>query len=165
MRILLVMAVLVAACGDDGGSTPADSNSQPMCGANGTGTANGTVMGIQVSPVVRANYVVAGGAAAVVLDEGPGQCGVPNNAGEHLVLLWCAPPTPGTSTIVAEQDWGCPGPDSAGLIEQNGGTDFAEATGGSLTVNTIDSMCVTGSYTVMFGGDTMMGSFDATVCP
>jgi hypothetical protein len=172
MRILLALGLLVGCGGGEGGGV-ADVPGGGDCGTDGSGSVTGTVGGASIMPVVRANQVTIGGAGvAIVLDEIAGSCGMPGNTGEHLVLLFCSAPTAGTHTVVSEQQFMCPGTNAGSLVEQNGGMDFAEPTGGSITVDSADGSCTAGSFSINYipaggGGasEQLTGTFNAVVCP
>ena len=164
---MLVIA-LVGCGGGEGGGSPDVAGGE--CGSEGNGTVAGSVSGAQITPVVRANQVALPGAGvAIVLDEISGSCGMPGTTGEHLVLLFCAAPAPGTIAVVGEQQFSCPGLDAASIVEQNGGMDLAEATGGSVQITATDGTCTSGSYTLDFaapgGSEQLTGTFNAIVCP
>ena len=169
MRIAPCLILVAACAGGDGDApgdaTPRDAPASGNCGASGTGSVTGTVQGAQVSPVARANVVIAGGMAGIVLDEQAGACGAPSTTGEHLVLIFCQLPQPGVTDVVGEQAFGCPGIDGAGLIEENGATDLAEATGGTITTTNRTASCISGTFSLDFGAEQMTGSFDALICP
>ena len=178
MKHLLVLC-MVAGCGH--GESPTDATptpselltiadgSQGVCGTTGEGSVTGSVGGVEISPVLRASHVtIPGQGIAIVLDETAGACGVAGETGEHLVLLLCDAEI-GLHSIANEQAFACPGSNSAALIEQNGGTDFATATEGSVTIDISDE-CTTGSFTIDMTPDvgepgTLTGSFAAVVCP
>jgi hypothetical protein len=165
MRIASCLVLFAACAGGDGDSPPTDAPPASNCGANGAGSVSGTVLGVQVSPIARANVVIAGGLAGIVLDEEAGACGAPSSTGEHLVLIFCQLPQAGVTDVVGEQAFACPGIDGAGLIEQNGATDLAEATGGTITTTNRTASCITGTFSLDFGAEQMTGSFDALICP
>jgi len=174
---LLISSMSIAACGGDddtpGAVDAAIDGASESCGTTGSGTINGTVGGATISPVVRAQQFAIGGAGVViVLDEVGGACGEVATTGEHLVLGFCDPPAAGTYTVVGEQAFGCPGPDTFGLIEQDGGNDFGESLGGTITISATDGGCVRGSFDISFMAadgpgtpESMSGTFGAVVCP
>jgi hypothetical protein len=175
---VVILSVWLLACGDDGGtSTPDASPSSDAsidappgarrCGDAGTGSTTGTIMGVEITPVVRTTQItVSGEGVAIVLDEvGGATCGELPTTGEHLALLFCATPTVGMHTVVDEQAFMCPGAGTFGLIEQNGSTDFAESTGGSITITSADAECVAGTFSINFMNEQLTGTFDAFVCP
>jgi hypothetical protein len=164
MRVAPCLVLLAACAGGDGDAPPADGPPS-NCGTNGSGSVSGTVQGVQVSPVARANVVIAGGLAGIVLDEEAGACGAPSSTGEHLILIFCQLPQAGVTDVVGEQAFDCPGIDGAGLIEQNGATDFAEATGGTITTTARTASCITGTFSLDFDTEQMTGAFDAVICP
>src|SRR5687768_9140207 len=99
MRIAPCLALLAAgACaGGEGGSPPSDASADDApatsnCGTTGTASVSGTVLGVEVSPIARANVVMASGRAVIVLEEEAGACGAPSTTGEHLILLFCQLP-------------------------------------------------------------------------
>ena len=167
----LVLIALVGCGGGEGGGSPDVPGSD--CGTEGNGTVTGSVGGAQITPVVRANQVtVPGAGVAIVLDEVGGACGVPGDTGEHLVLIFCAAPAVGSHSVVSEQQFMCPGAGASSIVEQNGGMDFAEATGGSIEIASADGSCTTGSYSINYipaggGGasEQLTGTFSAIVCP
>ena len=165
MRIAPCLILLAACANGDGDAPPIDAPAAGNCGTTGSGSVTGTVLGAQVSPIARANVVMAGGMAGIVLDEAAGACGAPSSTGEHLVLIFCQLPQPGVTDVVGEQAFDCPGIDGAGLIEQNGATDLAEATGGTITTTARSASCITGTFSLDFGAEQMTGSFDALICP
>jgi hypothetical protein len=67
--------------------------------------------------------------------------------------------------VVGEQAFACPGTNSFGLVEQNGSTDFAESTGGTITVTDVSGGCTTGTFSINYMNEQLTGSFDAYVCP
>ncbi len=153
-----------------GDSRPLTDGAKATCGPNGSGTTSGTIGGVQISPVLRAHQFAVGTEGfALVLDEELTVCGQAGTTGDHLVLLFCEPPTVGSFTVVQEQAFACPGSNVAALIENNGGTDFAEATAGSITISEAGG-CTTGTFSIDFTPNTgspgtLTGSFDAIVCP
>jgi hypothetical protein len=174
----LVIAMASACGGSDGDGTsidappPVDAAPPGMCDAAGTGSVNGTIAGVAVTPVVRAAQVTTPGlGVAIVLDEVAGACGQPAATGEHLVLGFCNTPTPMTYTAVGEQQFNCPGPNAFGLVEQNGGADFAESLSGTITISSATSACVTGTFDINFqpagagSPASLTGSFAAVICP
>jgi hypothetical protein len=178
-RAVVVACVLIGGCGSDGNDGPVDGPPllldcnclrydapENVCGDDGAGTATGSVQGVSVTPVVRVNKVSLAGVTGIVLDEVPGACGEPATSGEHLILLVCGEPEPGTYPIVDEQTFACPGTNAAVLVEEGGGADVAAATGGWLQI-TGTVGCTTGSYSAEFGGgtSTIGGSFAAISCP
>lgn len=189
MRELRIWCVLVfgfAACGDDGGSgsgrdaavdsprqldaaidAPGDAPPPGVCGASGNATVNGMVMGVTIAPVVRAYEVSAGNqGTAIVLDEVAGSCGQLPTSGEHLALLFCAPPPAGTYPVVGEQAFMCPSNNAFGLVEQNGSMDYAESVGGTITITGRSSTCVSGMFSINYmNAEQLSGSFNAVICP
>lgn len=169
MKATAGLIVLALGCG---GGRGGDGDGGPVgfCGVNGSGTVNGTVDGVSISPVMRANVItVPGEGVAIMLDEVGGACGVPAGSGEHLLLVFCSTPTEGTHTVTDQPGFICPGTNAASLIEQNGASDFAESLSGSITIDDASSGCVSGSFSVTLQGPnaagTMTGAFDAVVCP
>lgn len=176
MRItwLVLASMGILGCGgDDGGADAAIDAPAAGCGATGTGTVTGSVGGATISPVVRASQVtVAGAGVGIILDEVAGACGSPAATGEHLVLGFCDAPTVRTYTVVGEQAFGCPGADAFGLVEQNGGSDFAESLSGTITIASTAGTCVSGSFDISFmpasgpgTPESLSGTFSAVVCP
>ena len=178
MRIacLALSAVWLLACGGDDGAGGVDAATDAVagaCGAAGTGTVTGSVGGATISPVVRAGQVtITGEGVAIVIDEVAGACGVPGATGEHLVLGFCGAPTVRTYTVVGEQAFGCPGTDVFGLVEQNGGNDFAESLSGTVAIASIEGTCVSGTFDISFmpgsgpgTPESLSGSFSAVICP
>ena len=164
-----VCIVLLAACGGEGGSRPTDAlpddgPETSNCGTTGSGSVSGTVLGAEVSPIARANVVIVGGMAGIVLEEEPGACGAPSSSGEHLILIFCQLPQVGVTDVVSEAAYDCPGIDGAGLIEENGATDLASATGGTITTTSRTASCITGTFALDFETEAMTGSFDAVIC-
>lgn len=164
MRLPILLVVL-AACGGEGGSRPTDAEPQSNCGTDGSGSVSGSVLGAEVTPVARANVIIVGGMAGIVLDEEPGACGAPSSSGEHLILIFCQLPEVGVTDVVSEAAYGCPGVNGAGLIEQNGASDLASATGGTITTTSRTASCITGTFELDFDTEPMTGSFDAVICP
>jgi hypothetical protein len=155
---MIAAVLLAAACGDDGGGAA-------ECQPGGSGTVSGSVMGETIDPVMWAGVIGLGGGTIINLDEDPGaSCSEPGQTGQHLVLGFCAPPAPGTYPIVAPAAWMCPTENAFALIEHMGGSDFADGTGGTITIDAVSDDCVTGSYTAEFAGETLSGSFAAAVC-
>ena len=158
MRYAVVLALALAACGDDG----YDPNS---CTPDGVADVDGMVANEPIGPFVRAQQVATGSMTAIVLDEVAGACGEVAPTGKHLVFLFCDPPVAKTYTITSEQAFHCPTSDVLALIEKDGGTDFATATSGELTLEHEGTACADGTYTAMFGVDMLEGMLDAVVCP
>ena len=171
---------LVCACGGvgsnpgDGAGVDASIDSAPgSCGAAGNGVVNGTVGGASVTPVMRAFQVTfPGEGVAIVIDETGGTCGTPSTSGEQLVLAFCDAPSARAYTVVGEQQFACPGADAGALIEQDGGSDFGEATGGSITIDSATPTCVSGTFAIDMraasgsgANEPISGSFNAVVCP
>lgn len=176
--IWIVGAMVLAggACGGDGGEAPdaasADALQPGACGTAGSGTVNGMIGGVAVSPVVRAAQVtIPGSGVAIILDEVAGACGQPATTGEHLVLGFCAAPTAMTYPAVGEQQFDCPGANAFGLVEQNGTSDFAESLSGTITIISATSTCVTGTFDISLqpagagAPASLTGAFSAVVCP
>jgi len=180
MRVLVSLGMAIGCgCGDDGdGMNVADAATRdspvadatidmPVMNACGTpGVVNGTVMGVAIAPVVRAQQRTIGTSGVViVLDEVPGACGVNSTTGEHLVLGFCTAPMPGTYPAV-DNSFSCPSNNTFGLVEHNGGMDLAFTTGGSVTIATATATCVTGSFTLDYANsEQLAGSFNAEICP
>ena len=186
IRALLFLVVTTAACGDDGGPANIDASQSidsprsdaaidaaidappgtRRCGAMGSGTVTGTVMGEQIAPVVRAYQLTfAGQGTAIILDELGTGCTTPPTGGQHLNLIICALPAVQTYPVVGEQAFACPSANAFGLVEQNTGTDFAESTGGSVVVTDVSGGCTTGTFSINYLTEQLTGSFDAYVCP
>ncbi|MBA2545031.1 MAG: hypothetical protein H0V17_35640 [Deltaproteobacteria bacterium] len=171
----LVFAIALAACGG-GGQSPTDAGSDDdgpapgVCGANGTGTISGPIGGVEVTPIVRAFQLeVPGEGTAIVIDEGAGACGELADS-DRLVLLFCEPPTVGEQTVVDEQTFACPSSNTASLVETADGGDFAEATGGTISVDSADGACTRGSFSIDYTPNVgeperLTGTFAAVVCP
>lgn len=181
MRVLVSLGIAIGCgCGDDGdGMNVADAAMRdspvvdaaidtPVVNACGTpGVVNGTVMGVAIAPVVRAQRRTIGTSGVViVLDEVAGGCGMNSTTGEHLVLGFCATPMPGTYPAVDNNTFSCPSSNTFGLVEQGGGMDLAFTTGGSVTITTATTTCVTGSFTFDYANsEQLIGSFNAEICP
>ncbi|MBA3392263.1 MAG: hypothetical protein H0T89_06445 [Deltaproteobacteria bacterium] len=185
MRELLLSGILVVtACGEDGGGggggadAAVDTVDAPpgTCGitGTGTGTVTGTVDGREVSPVMRAfQLAVPGQGVGIVLDETAGAaCGSPAATGERMILGFCAAPTMRTYAVVGEQAFQCPGMNAFGLMETDGGQDWGESSGGSITIASVTADCVTGTFDVNLiprnGPGTpvpVTGQFAAVICP
>lgn len=167
-RLGLLIALGAAACngagaGADGG---AESDADPGgCLPDGSGVVNGSVLGAAIAPVVRAFQLTTALGVVIAVDEQPGDCGTVSSTGEHLALLFCVAPTPGIRALVDEQTFTCPGSDAAAVVEQNGATDLAEATGGTVTISAVSDDCVSGSFSASFADEILAGSFDAVICP
>jgi len=163
MRSALLLLALCA-CGDE-----LDPNS---CRPDGFAEGESMLRGEPFGPFVRAAQLElpppeTGGPApthALVFDERPGTCGEIVDSGKRLVLVFCAPPAPGTYRVVSRQVFRCPGDDVLGLVEKDGPADFAEVTNGDLEIEHADG-CVRGTYQVQFSGDAIAGMFDAVTCP
>lgn len=182
-RLPWVLVVLLGACGDDAVAVDAsvsidapradaprdaaiDAPITRRCGAAGTGTTSGTILGAQITPVMRAYQVTTTGqGTAIVIDETAATGCTAATTGEHLAILICDLPSVRTYPVVGEQAFACPSTDSFGLIEQNGGSDFAESTGGSVVVTDVSGGCTTGTFSINYLNETLTGTFDAFVCP
>jgi len=170
-----LFVIALAACGG-GGQSPTDTLSGDdglgtlMCGASGDGTISGPIGGAEVSPIARVFQVEVGTeGTAIVIDEGAGACGEIVDS-DRLVLLFCDPPTASNQTVVDEQAFACPGSNAASLIETADGGDFAEATGGSITIDSADGACTIGSFAIDYTPNVgspqrLTGTFAAVVCP
>jgi hypothetical protein len=134
------------------------------CGA--PGAVNGMVMGQSISPVMRAFQLTTSQGVVIVLDEVGGTCGTATTTGEHLALIFCAAPAVGAHSVATEQGFMCPGNNAFGLVEQNGSHDFAESIGGSVTISSVSSACVNGTFTIDYANaEKLTGSFNAQICP
>ncbi len=162
LAVLLALGSVIGACGDDG----YDPNS---CKPDGAADVEGMVKNEPIGPFVRAQQIMTNQATgpgyAVVLDEVPGACGELAPTGKHLVFLFCAPPVAAIYAIGSEQTFHCPTNDVLALIEKTGGTDFATATAGTLTILHAEGSCLDATYSATFGVDDLTGAFDALVCP
>lgn len=163
LRLAIAMSTIaLVACGDDG----YDPNS---CKPDGFADVEGMVKNEPLGPFVRAQQVPTnqptGPGYAIVLDEVAGACGELSTTGKHLVFLFCAPPVAAIYAIGSEQNFRCPTNAVLALIENNGATDFATATGGTLTILHAEGSCLDATYTATFGVDDVTGVFDARVCP
>lgn len=161
MRFAVLLALALAACGDDG----YDPNA---CKPAGIADVDGTIKDEPIGPFVRAEQVMtsdaAGSTYAIALDEAEGACGEVAPTGKHLVFLLCSEPAAGTYVIASEQIYHCPINGVLAIVEKDGGADFATATAGTLTIAHAGG-CLDGTYTATFGLDDLTGTFDAIVCP
>jgi hypothetical protein len=167
MRMAAVVLVLAAGCGDDDCCTIDAPPSGGACGTNGTGIVNGTVLGVDVTPVMRASQVIIQpGIVGIVIDEQLGAtCKTPATSGDHLVLYVCDPVMAQTYPVMDPNTIACPSSNAAALVEHGGGADVAFGTGGTVLVTGASGTCTIGSFTVDFGSESFTGTFDAVVCP
>jgi len=131
------------------------------------GEVNGTVMGHSIAPVMRAQQLALPHVDAVFLhlDELGGACGTFNTTGQHLVLAFCAAPAVGTYPIAATGPGTCPSNNAGGFIEENEGQDIATGIDGSITILSVTSKCVIGSFSIDYANaEQLTGSFNAQIC-
>lgn len=138
------------------------------CTAAGTGEVTGSVAGAEVSPVMTAKVARYAGANALVLAEtvGPNLCSSPTPvAGDFMTIYFCTKATGITSLAGANPT--CPSSAGGATFAMSSGvTTLYRATSGMLTIESIDSACAKGTFLVTFdSGDTVTGSFSASVCP
>ena len=166
MRTLLVLALSLAACGDDG----ADGSCEPDGTAHAeAGSGSGLVAGEPFGDFQRAALFITpptlGNAQlALVLDESQGACGVPGSDGRRLVFAFCDTPAEGDYEVVAPGALVCPmgTARASALVEKADGTDQLAPTG-MLSLTHVGG-CVAGSFMLDIGGTPFTGRFDATVC-
>jgi hypothetical protein len=171
-RCLTLVVLTLAGCGSSGDAQPdarAVDAAPNECGATGRGVVTGSVGGETLAPIVRVSQISRPGLGVViVLDEGSGACGQASTVGEHLVLGFCQPPSVGDYPIV--EAFTCPGVNGFAVIEQGGGSDFADGDSGTVTITARSATCVSGTFDLMMiasGGamQPLTGSFDAVICP
>lgn len=159
-RLVVVLAALLGACGDDGYDPKG-------CLPEGNADVEGMVRNEAIGPFVRAQITPTGAATgpqyAIVLDEIAGSCGDVGQTGKHLVLLFCEMPINVPYTVASQQTFQCPTNDVLAIVEKNGGEDFAVATSGTVDLFHL-SACMDGTYEIDFGIDRLTGAFDAAVC-
>ncbi len=159
LRNVAILCALTAACANNDDTT--------TCAAPGEATVTGSVMGVEVAPVMRAfQSELFTGVFGIVMDEQLGAaCDSVSTAGEHLALLFCAEPVEGTHNVVGDTSFDCPNDNVFGLLERGGGMDVARATTGTVTVTGTSGGCAIGSFSIDFGGESLTGTFNAVVCP
>lgn len=145
----------------------ANNDDATTCSAPGDATVTGTVMGVEVAPVMRAyQSELFTGVFGIVMDEELGAaCDSVSTTGEHLALLFCAEPAEGTYAVVGDTSFDCPNENVFGLLERGGGMDVAKATTGSVTVTGTSGGCAIGTFSIQFGAESLSGTFNAVVCP
>ena len=158
--LVVVLAVTLGACGDDGYDPKG-------CLPEGTADVAGMVKNEGLGPFVRAQITptraTKGPQYAIVLDEVAGECGDVGQTGKHLVLLFCEMPLNLPYTIASQQTFGCPTNDILAILEAGGGEDLAVATSGTVELMHAGT-CMDGMYELDFGIDRLSGNFDAAVC-
>lgn len=158
---IVLSAITAGACGDN------LEDPTTTCLPDGVAEGETMLRGEPLGPFVRAAQITlppgSAGTHALLFDEVAGACGDSAATGKHLVLLLCAPPAPGTYRIVGPSAYRCPGADVLAVVEKDGPTDFAIATTGELTLESVVG-CVRGTYAAELGGETIGGMFDAVVC-
>jgi len=162
--LLALLAIAsMTACGDDPDTT---------CDPEGSSDGESMVAGAPLGPFARAALITPaqrplGVAFTLALDEGAGTCGEPG-PGRRISVLFCDTPEANDYEVVATSVFRCPNEGVTALLEDDAGTDLAEATSGTVTVSYAGG-CVAGSYELRLGTDatneTIAGSFDAVVCP
>jgi hypothetical protein len=159
VAVVLVMLLGVSCANDDG--------SGATCSAPGTATVTGSVMGVEVAPVMRAyQSELFTGVFGIVMDEELGAaCDSVSTTGEHLALLFCALPEEKTYNVVGDTSFDCPNDNVFGILERGGGMDVAKATSGTATVTGASAGCAIGTFSIDFGGESLSGTFNAVVCP
>jgi hypothetical protein len=158
-NIAMALGMLLGACANNDDAT--------TCSAPGEATVTGTVMSVQVAPVVRAyQSELFTGVFGIVMDEELGAaCDSVSTTGEHLALLFCGAPTEGTHAVVGDSSFDCPNDNVFGLLERGGGMDVAKATTGTVNITGTSGGCAIGSFSIDFGGESLTGTFNAVVCP
>jgi len=172
MRSAIVACVLIA-CGDSA-PTRVDAPPQQMidaaaCSPMGTGTVTGSVAGAEIAPVIAARVTTYVGVPTIVLVEtaAPNPCGAPmSSPGDYLNMFVC------TKAVGSYPMSGsfptCPGSSGAAVfgVQVQTMTALYKATGGMVTIATVDTACTTGMYSITFdSGDTVSGAFAAHSCP
>jgi hypothetical protein len=159
MRSVVVLVALLAGCGDN----------LDLDRCLPTGFADGETMlsGATLGPFARAMQVPATSATlpityAFVLDEAEGACGEPGASGRRLVIDFCDAPTEAAYAIVPPSQLACPN-GAVAVVEEADGTDVIKANAGTVTI-TQAGVCLTGTYSLTFGGDMIEGGFDVAVC-
>jgi len=145
---------------------------QPASTVTGSVTADGGGETHTFGAQIRRAFVVdLGGVHVIVLDERDGAtaaCGsqpATGSPGAAFSIGMCSAPAVGTTPVVGQGAFDCPGTNAAALVEKPGSQDFASATGGSVTITTVDGSCVGGTFAVTFGAAPVTGTFSALRCP
>jgi hypothetical protein len=160
MRGLIVaIAILTAGCGEDPDTT---------CRPEGRADGESVVAGAPLGPFARAALISPDPrplniAWTLALDEGEGTCGEPG-PGRRITALFCDTPAAQDYEVVIATAFRCPTEDVLVLLEDETGADLAEGVGGTIHIDYAGG-CVTGTYDLQLGNDTIAGSFDAVVCP
>jgi hypothetical protein len=176
----VVLLCAVAACGDDGSSDddalidapvmamldapPPDMDiDAPPASCPVGGSVTGTVAGEGFTQVTS-TIGFDGPAVELILNEDPGgACDDTNYDGQFLELQVCPLAGPGTYTIGPGLD--CAGNGEAATAFFGTITDLTFATGGTVTLTTVEDGCYSGTFAAEFeGGDMMTGSFDVSLC-
>lgn len=163
--------VLLASCGGVHSGYPDAAGAS--CEPHGSGTISGTAKGQAIGPVASAFILAAGGMSVLVLDDANGVCAQPAATGYHVNVQFCAPPAVASYPGTQQGSFHCP--DSTTHVYANikndvNGLDYEDGFGGTLTIEAVTPACVRGSYALNFDQgnlviDTLMGEFDAVVCP
>lgn len=150
-----------------------DDDSMPSsCGANGVGAVTGMVLGVEISPVVRAHrFAFDAGVSpqiVIVLDETDRACGIPATTSQALELLFCTSSLAiGTFTVEDGQSYSCPGGGVTSSLNDTLGMVATANGGGTVTISESDGTCTTGSFTINYGqfAQQLSGTFSAFDCP
>jgi len=132
------------------------------CNSSITNAITGTVMGHDISPIGSVFVAEASpGDFVIVMDESTNGC--VSSDSERLVLFPCDLRN-GSFSMLQNSDCTATPNGGFGLIEE-GPDDIAMADSGTLVITNVNSNCVTGSFSLMFGTESMAGSFAASYCP
>jgi hypothetical protein len=172
IRSLLSMfslVVLTAACSSSNKATkdaPASADAaDTSCSGSGTGHVIGTISGTSLTTVFSARQFDDGSGYSIVLDDTADTCaGVPTGTNDELLFHFCAAPALG-SNAVTQAAPSCPGGSGANVIFDHDGSAVSTLTSGSVDIDSIDSACVTGTFSLLFQAGTLSGNFGAATCP
>lgn len=128
---------------------------------------NGGIGGETIS-TVRAIQTTLGGTPTILIDESGTGCGdVDVNTTDYLVLIYCAPSMVATYPLSGGTATGCPALRAGASFgyTANAAAHVEGSTGGTFSIESITSTCMTGSFSATFAGGQVSGNFAAIACP
>lgn len=172
-RFLVVLCLLVGCGTTSRPNSPDASHDAPTaplaCGTTGAARTTGTYLGQSIAPVRAIRTTFNGALPALVFDASGMGCAGPDpmTSRGYVAMVLCTTPM---VTTYALTDIGSSCSDDKVLtqidaMDASNMRHTGSATGGSLTITSIDASCIKGTFAGQFDADTVSGEFAAIVCP